>query len=261
MVDNAASNQVSFNTVRFFVGPWKGRYSSVWRVWSNPGSDDIYLGVSCLLKNLKVSLHQSGKFRAAFVEDYHEKLVNEDTNQYKDRAFMKWENTAVPDGTIMQVLDIHFPLNALSLHDAPVPKTGKQYFCFKPDETALGANDTVTLKIMFHKAHPGSLGIQFAYAKRNFIPIFWVELQNGEYVSFVGSYTTHQPIELNSQEAQNMANSMLQHFKAKGAEVGAIENDLSFQVFEAGLPPSIYNIGNVKIHWEQENKIAVSQGD
>jgi hypothetical protein len=84
------------NAFRFSVGPWDGRYSPVWRIWSNPSLDDIYLGARSLLRCLKISLHQSGKFRAAYVKNYYDN-VNESkkNNNGIDRAIMKWEKLPV----------------------------------------------------------------------------------------------------------------------------------------------------------------------
>ena len=62
---------MKLDAIRFCIGPWNGRYSSVWRIWGNPGDDNVYLGVRALLRYLKVSLHESGKFRVAFVEKYN----------------------------------------------------------------------------------------------------------------------------------------------------------------------------------------------
>ena len=114
---------MELDAIRFCIGPWNGRYSSIWRIWSNPGDDNIYLGVSVLLQKLKISLHELGKFRAAFVEKYNQKLVTKGKDPKIDRAFMKWEKVEVTDGTIMQALDIHFPL--LSLSSDVEPSTNK----------------------------------------------------------------------------------------------------------------------------------------
>lgn len=150
-----ASGKLDLDAIRFCIGPWKGRYSSVWRIWGEKDAD-VYMGVSALLGYLKISLHESGKFRVAFVGDYNQKLVDEGKAPDTDRAFLKWDKIEVEDGTIMQALDIHFPLTALSLEDRPETKKGKKLFCIQPEENSLGENDTVTVKVLFHNAHPES---------------------------------------------------------------------------------------------------------
>ena len=105
---------MKLDAIRFSIGPWNGRYSSVWRVWSR--SDDVYLGVRTLLKYMKISLHQSGRFRVAFTESYNRKMVTDDGKSCTiDRAFLKWDKLPTSQKEIMQALDIHFALSALSL--------------------------------------------------------------------------------------------------------------------------------------------------
>ena len=252
---------LKLDAIRFCIGPWKGRYSSIWRIWSNPGSDDIYLGVRCLLQSLKISLHQSGKFRAAFVESYHDRLVADGKDPSGDRAFMKWDKIAVTGGTIMQALDIHFPLSTLSLSEEPSPIKSKKQFILKPHEESLSVNDTVTVKILFHKAHPESDVIRRAFANRNIIPMFWLELANGEYVSFVSAYTKKLPIDFEKKEMQKFANQMGNYFKKNGDTVGAKISNLTMQMFRMNMPPEIYNIGNMSVHWKDENNIIISKDD
>ena len=72
---------------RFCIGPWNERYSSVWRIWSPPNKDDIYLSVRSLTNYLKVSLHETGKFRIGFTESYNQKLIETGKDQGINRAF------------------------------------------------------------------------------------------------------------------------------------------------------------------------------
>jgi hypothetical protein len=124
------ADSMTLDIVRFSIGPWKGRYSSMWRVWSDAHSGDVYLAVRTLVKYLKISLHKSGKFRAAFTDSYHQKmLAKEKSTEAADRAFLKWGKKPVSEGEIMQALDIHFPLFALSLKHAPKKEKGKEFIC------------------------------------------------------------------------------------------------------------------------------------
>ena len=82
---------MKLDAIRFSVGPWNERYSSVWRIWSNPGSDDVYLGVRALVQYLKISLHKSGKFRVAFTKSYKQIMNADGKGLYIDRANLKWD--------------------------------------------------------------------------------------------------------------------------------------------------------------------------
>lgn len=148
--------KMKLDAIRFSIGPWDGRYSSVWRIWSNTGSDDVYLGVRTLLKYMKISLHQTGKFRVAFTNSYNQKMVEDGKRRETDRAFLKWDKIPVSEKDIMQALDIHFPLSALSLKHKPKTTSGKNLFLLQPDEKSLGSNDSVTVKVLFHRIHPNS---------------------------------------------------------------------------------------------------------
>jgi hypothetical protein len=247
------------DAIRICIGPWKGRYSSMWRIWGSSNSDDIYLAVRSLAQSLKISLHQSGDFRAAFTEQYSTKITKEGKDRKFDRAFMKWTKIPVPEGTIMQALDIHFPLEALSLVTQPRPIKGRKQFILTPDEGSLRDNDSVTVKVLFHRAHPESEVIKRAFAKQAIMPMFWVELRNGEYVSFVSQYTKQLPFDLKAAEGQKIGHMMRDYFKRTGSAVGAKNSNLTMQFFRMGLPPSVLNLGNLSVQWEEEKKISVAK--
>lgn len=56
--------------IRLTVGK-PGARSSIWRIWANPGSSDIYIASRHTAGHHKISLHQSG--------DYRYQLINFDT--------------------------------------------------------------------------------------------------------------------------------------------------------------------------------------
>lgn len=163
--------------IRFCIGPWNARYSSVWRIWSDQGSDDVYLGVRELLNYIKISLHKSGKFRAAFTNSYNQKMIEDGRNAEIDRAFLKWDKKPFEEKQIMQVLDIHFPLSTLSLNHKPRESKRKKLLIIQPDKTSLGSNDTVTVKILFHKLQPKGKKFIAALKDKNMMPAFWCSLR------------------------------------------------------------------------------------
>jgi hypothetical protein len=56
--------------LRFGVGAPEGPRSGVWRLWVPKGTSDVYLSRRALGRDFKVSLHASGKWRAALTSEY-----------------------------------------------------------------------------------------------------------------------------------------------------------------------------------------------
>lgn len=76
--------------VRFAVGHPDGARSATWKVWTARKTADVYIACRPLGGYLKVSLHESGKWRTAFLDEYAR------TEEYflpgdRDRAFQKWD--------------------------------------------------------------------------------------------------------------------------------------------------------------------------
>jgi hypothetical protein len=69
-------------TFRFVVGSPQNVESFVWRMWVH--GNDVYLGVRDALTVFKVSLHQSGIWRIAFVADLKR------PDMASDRVIVKW---------------------------------------------------------------------------------------------------------------------------------------------------------------------------
>lgn len=245
------------DAVRFCVGPWKGRYSSVWRVWVD--SDDVYLGVRHLVKYLKISLHRSGKFRAAFTDSYNQKLVEEGKDGRIDRAFLKWTKRPVLQDEIMQVLDLHFFLPALSLDQRPGTTRGKTCFIFQPHEESLEGNDTITAKILFHTRHPDSEAIGRALRKKNVLPWFWHELNSQEYMTMGFQYTKPALLDLPKGEFNASAIVWPEYFKNRGRRAGDTIENQTLMYFADGRPPSVYNVGGTSICWKSEKHFSITE--
>ena len=243
--------------IRFSIGPWNGRYSSVWRIWSDQGSDDIYLGVRTLLKYMKISLHKSGKFRAAFTDTYNQKMIEDGKNTEIDRAFLKWDKKPLEEKEIMQVIDIHFPLPALSLNHKPKSTKKKNCLIIQPDKTSLGSNDTVTVKILFHKLEPESKKFLTALEDKNMMPAFWFGLSVGEYVTIAFQYTKKLPLKIKKEDENKFAVMFHEYFKKSGKKVGDTVEGLTIQTFGMGLPPEVFNIGQVSVRWEAEKHFSI----
>jgi hypothetical protein len=57
-------------TVRFAVGVPAGPHSTVFRAWVPNGKSDLYLAARPIAHTLKVSLHESGRWRMAYTSEF-----------------------------------------------------------------------------------------------------------------------------------------------------------------------------------------------
>ena len=67
-----------------------GPRSSLWRVWTGRHTSDVYLGARPIAGAVRVSLHESGKWRFAFTKEHQfgpKPLIRPD----EDRAKFKWD--------------------------------------------------------------------------------------------------------------------------------------------------------------------------
>jgi hypothetical protein len=83
-----AINRQMRGGTRFAVGTPDGAHSSVWRVWAY--RSDVYVAARSIVSEMRVSLHASGKWRAAFTEK-HLKRPQPFIDPSRDRAVDKWE--------------------------------------------------------------------------------------------------------------------------------------------------------------------------
>lgn len=256
----ARKSPLGIEAIRFCVGPWNGRYSSIWRVWPGP-KGDIYLGVRSLVNCFKVSLHQSGKFRAALVKSFNDRLVSMGEDAKKDRAFLKWEKGPILPNNIRHVLDIHFPLAALARPERPKDIGRKHFLTLVPHESSVGDNDSITLKVLFHLTHPEHASMRKALHLRDITPVYWMRLPNDEYVTFAFHYTKQLPIEMPSLKARAGFGVTAKFLEQKGMKVGDTLNDISVQTFHDGRPPSVVEVGNMYLRWEDEKLITLGASD
>lgn len=251
---------MKLDAIRFSIGPWNGRYSSVWRVWRNPNSDDVYLGVRSLLRYLKISLHKTGKFRAAFVDSYYRTLMEERNWANIDRAFLKWEKIKYSETAIMEALDLHFPLSALSLSRIPEVENTRTMFIIKPSEDFVGTNDTITVKLLYHKLHPDESIFISALNKKKLIPAYYASLSENEYLSVVFGASKILPISLSKEEQKLYAGMCRKIFDESGKNVGDRIDDLTIQVFQMRRPPTVINVGCVSVYWESAKNFCIDVG-
>ena len=92
------------------------------------------------------------------------------------------------------------------------------------------------------------------------MPAFYIELHNGEFVTIAFGYTSQTPISISKQDEAKYAAMMHNYFVQSGKKLGDKIDGLTIQIFKMGLPPCIYNIGNISAHWDSEKNISVSIG-
>jgi hypothetical protein len=72
-------------TIRFAVGSEAEPFSSVWRLWAH--NDEVYLSTRVMARTLKISLHSSGEWIAAFTEQSGVKI--EETGSRRHRTWQR----------------------------------------------------------------------------------------------------------------------------------------------------------------------------
>jgi hypothetical protein len=88
MAREAEAMRRKIRGVRFAVGAPDGARGAIWRIWVN--RSDVYVAARATASDMKVSLHASGQWRAAFTEAHQrrkEALIPPD----QDRAVDKWD--------------------------------------------------------------------------------------------------------------------------------------------------------------------------
>jgi hypothetical protein len=130
----------------------------------------------------------------------------------------------------------------------------------RPDETSLGDNDSVTVKVLFHKIHPKSKIFQDALKQKNMIPGFWLELQSEEYVTISIQYSNQLPVDISKTQVNRFAVMFREHFLMSGRKIRDIIDDLTIQTFQMNRPPAIHNVGRVSVHWESEKNFSINVG-
>ena len=116
------------------------------------------------------------------------------------------------------------------------------------------------MKILFHTFHPDDeIFIKFLSMK-SLAPVFWLKLYNNEYVTVAFEYSKKMPLAITKEEKNRYGVMLHEMFNKSGKKVGDNVDDLTFQIFEMGRPPSIYNIGGVSAHWKSQKHISIYIG-
>ena len=240
------------NVFRFAIGPWKGHYSGIWRVWSNENDkEDIYLGASSLLQCLKFSIHQSGVCQLSYTSHNYEILKVEGKAPKDSRHIMRWDRGELSDNEIKQILDIHFPLKTLNESNKPKGKKKKKILVLEPLQDQLGTNDSVTLKLLFHNMNPETAPFKKAVSKRGIMPVVNIELTEG-YITLAFCHSKILPIDIPEEHKQSFKNGFAAAAQNMNLKIGEKKDNLSSLLMLESSPPSMICIGGLKISRETE---------
>ncbi|PHZ84816.1 hypothetical protein [Paremcibacter congregatus] len=242
---------------RFTIGPWKNHYSEIWRIWQSPGKDDIYLGASNLLEYIKFSIHKSGICRLAFTAHNYEELKEMGNAPQTDRCVAKWNRGKVKDHEIKQILDIHFPLNILHNNAPPKTKTGKKLFQLEPDVKCLGDKDTVTLKLLFHKAQMKDTAFLQALASKRIMPLICFGIVDG-FISVCFQYSKILPIEIPKKNKCAFENGLKATCQKLNLDIGESMENISMFHMKNGAPPTLSCISGFVITRNTEANYTIS---
>lgn len=97
-----------------------GPRSQLWRIWTGHRTSDVYVGSRQIAGDIRVSLHESGKWRFAFTERHlrrPEALIAPD----QDRAAYKWDRPPEFAPGLTRAFAIEIPSTELRPPKGPDP--------------------------------------------------------------------------------------------------------------------------------------------
>lgn len=101
--------------IRFAVGE-PGRRSTVWRLWANPGKNDVYLATRKSAGIFKLSLHESGDWRLQWVTEERGDVMFESLKEDspEGRVLHQWTRPSANDSGWTDALSIWVPAEDVS---------------------------------------------------------------------------------------------------------------------------------------------------
>src|ERR1035438_1340044 len=116
--------------LRFALGTATGARSTVWTVFGSRNSDDVYVGARDTLPMAKPSLHQSGTWRRALIENAAKKILPADV----DRVLNRWEVPEPFADGWLNAVTIIIPSSSIQKNPDPLkkPRSGTISF-YEPD--------------------------------------------------------------------------------------------------------------------------------
>jgi hypothetical protein len=109
--------------VRFAIADATGARSSVWRIWKGRDKDDIYVAPREIVGSAKGSLHESGLCYFSITSQRHARMAAAGSAR-ENRALRRWRRHPTPGAGLVDVVQLLFPAEYLSVSGTPVdPKT------------------------------------------------------------------------------------------------------------------------------------------
>jgi hypothetical protein len=115
--------------IRWAVGDPDGRRSQSWTVFGSRNSNDFYVGPRFQVDRFKVSLHESGKWRLAWADEFAPKLG---LPEGQDRVLQRWRPPAGLATGLDTAATVVITTDRLSTHP-PEKRQGKVSFYPRPD--------------------------------------------------------------------------------------------------------------------------------
>lgn len=110
-------------TFRFAVGSTDGPRSGIWTLWTPSDSSEVYVAARQLAGSLKVSLHASGNWQAAFTTQFVDKLSRESKWSRGSRHVDKWRRPEEIAPGITLALRVLVPHSELHATPIKLPST------------------------------------------------------------------------------------------------------------------------------------------
>jgi hypothetical protein len=142
-----------------------GPRSQLWRVWTGARNSDVYIGARPVAGEVRVSLHESGKWRFAFTEK-HQQGPAPLIGLEEDRAKHKWDRPPEFAPGLTRAFIIIVPASELRAPKAPDPLVKPAHWLEPPPE---GHQVEIDLFLSAHPAKddswPGknAMGTEFLY--------------------------------------------------------------------------------------------------
>jgi hypothetical protein len=144
--------------LRFALGAAIGARSTIWTVFGSKNSDDVYVGARDTLPMAKLSLHQSGIWRRALIEDAAKRVLPAEV----DRVLNRWDVPRQFADGWLDAVTIIIPSSSIRRNPEPLkkPKSGTISF-YEPDP----GSHQVRFDILIKSANAVPLQIENIHAE------------------------------------------------------------------------------------------------
>ena len=98
---------------RIAVGHIQRPYSAVFRIWSPPGKSDVYANVREITREIKISLHESGKCNAGLTNEFSRQEESAVTAIGGSRHQSQWTRQTHVGSRVVTPLKFVIPVSEL----------------------------------------------------------------------------------------------------------------------------------------------------